>query len=89
MVPICPPIKELLTGLLGAIAAVNILGIVELFQDAVVPALLLEDDRPAAMLGVKHPHDEGIIHMTLGNVHGTSYQPLKYSLMASIVISLV
>ena len=42
MVSIRPPIKELLTGLLGTIAAVDVFSIVKLFQDAVVPALLLE-----------------------------------------------
>ena len=65
VVPIRPPIKELLTGLLGSIAAVDVLSIVKLFQDAVVSALLLKNDRSAAMLGMKHSHDEGIIHMAL------------------------
>ena len=42
MVPICPAIEELLAGLLGTITAVDVLGIVKFFQDAIVPALLLE-----------------------------------------------
>lgn len=53
MVPISPAIKELLTGLLGAITSVDVPGIVKPFQNAVVPALLLKDDRSAAMLWVK------------------------------------
>lgn len=72
MVPICPAIKELLTGFPGSIAAVDVPSIIKFFQNAVVPALLLEDDRSAAMLWMKRSHDEGIIHMALGNVHGTS-----------------
>ena len=72
VVPICPAIKELLTGFFGTIATVDVPGIIKLFQDAVVPALLLEDGWSAAMLWMKRSHDEGIIHMALGNVHGTS-----------------
>ena len=71
VVSIRPAIKELLTGLLGTIAAVDIFSIVKLFQNAVVPAFLLENDRSAAMLWMKHSHDEGIIYMAFGNVHGT------------------
>ena len=72
VVSICPPIKELLTRLFGTIAAVDVLGVIELFQDAVVPALLLKNDWSAAMLWVKRSHDEGIIYMAFGDVQDAS-----------------
>ena len=72
VVPIGPAIKELLTRLFGTITAVDVLGIVESLQNTVVPALLLEDNRSAAMLWMKRSHNEGIIYMALGNVQDAS-----------------
>ena len=74
------PAGQYSTGLLFAIPYVQVSCIVGSLQDTVVPAFLLEKDRSAAMLWMKRSHNEGIIHMALGNVHSDYFRSLATDL---------
>ena len=68
MVSVGASIEKLLSGLLASIPAVYVFCIIELFQDPVVPAFLLEDNRAAPVFRMEPSHHISIIHMAFCDI---------------------
>ena len=75
MVPVGASIEELLSGLLASIPAVYVFCIIELLQDPVVPAFLLEDNRAAPVFRMEPSHHISIVHMAFCDIARTASRP--------------
>ena len=74
MVPAGTSIEKLLTGLFAAVPAVYVLCVIELLQDPVIPALLLEDDRMCPVLWMEISHRVSVIHMAFYDIQCPALQ---------------
>lgn len=72
MVPADPAVKKLLPGLPFPIPAVDISGIIERFQNTVVPPLLYVKFRSGPVTRMKTSHNEGVVYVGFFNIQSTS-----------------